>query len=96
MGFKHNGWCDLKFEDAISWMKRGEMIKRSHWKSAYVFIDKGKVKMRMGTRKPWHYNFRNDDINATDWLIKPMDAYMDDDMMGMKPLTGHLSYSTNN
>ena len=84
----------MNFEEAVSWLKRGERIKRGHWKSAYLIIQNGKIKMRMGFRKPWHYTFLNHDITATDWLIKTDHQYDDDDekMDGLKPLTGKLSY----
>lgn len=86
----------MNFEDAVACMKRGKGIKRKHWKSAYLMIDQGKVKMRMGFRKPWYYQFKNHDIIATDWLIAINHAYEDDeysDINNLKPLSGRLSFN---
>lgn len=86
----------MTFEEAVAWMKRGERIKRAHWRSAYLFLENDKVKMSMGFRRPWHYNFKNHDITATDWLIHADKSFDDDDekYSEPKPLTGKLKYDT--
>ena len=83
----------MKFEEAIECMKSGERIKRGHWKKAHLFMEKGRVKMRLGFQKPWHYNFRNTDIMANDWLIDTNHMFVDDDTDSQcKPLTGYLTF----
>jgi len=78
----------MDFEDAIKCLKQGERIKRSHWRAAYLKIENKRVKMCMGFRKPWHYQFRNEDIFATDWAIDTSLMFVDEkeDYKGLKPL----------
>ena len=68
----------MEFENAIKLLKKGERIKRSHWRSAYLEIIQNRVKMRMGYRKPWGYIFKDNDIFATDWVISTKFDYEDD------------------
>jgi len=82
----------MKFEEAVSWLKRGERIKRKDWKSAYLLMIDGKVKMTMPFRNPWYYQFRQHDITATDWLIKANPLLEDEEAEELKPLTGRLTY----
>ena len=59
----------MTFEEAIAWMKRGENIKRAHWRSTFIFCKNNKVMMTQGYRKPWHYEFSHMDIFSNDWRI---------------------------
>lgn len=84
----------MDFEQAIACMKQGERIKRAGWKCAYLKIENKKVKMCMGFRKPWFYQFRNHDIFANDWLIDTSLDFVDDEDNHpyFKPLTGKLNF----
>ncbi len=82
----------MEFEEAIECLKKGERIKRASWKKAYLKLDNKRVKMFIGFRKPWGYQFRNDDILATDWAIDTNNMFVDEDDALLKPLSGVLSF----
>ncbi len=85
----------MDFEEAIKQLKLGERIKRSHWRAAYLKVENKRIKMCMGFRKPWHYQFRNEDIFAMDWAIDTSHMFVDDqeDYAKLKPLTGNLKFN---
>ena len=78
----------MEFEEAIRCLKKGERIKRSHWRSAYLMVENKRIKMCMRFRKPWAFVFKDYDIFATDWLIDTSLMYVDDDneYANLKPL----------
>ena len=69
----------MEFEEAVKWLKKGERIKRSSWKVAYLKIDNKRVKMCMAFRKPWPYIFKDYDIFASDWVIDTNLMFVDDE-----------------
>ncbi len=69
----------MTFQEAIGWMKRGEKIKRAHWKSIYIFCENNRVLMSQGFRSPWYYTFKNMDIFSNDWVIKTNAPSLEDD-----------------
>lgn len=71
----------MEFEEALSRLKKGERIKRSHWKSSYLIIEDKRIKMKMGFRKPWHYQITNIDIFATDWKISVAHLFYEDEAL---------------
>lgn len=82
----------MKFEEALECLKKGERIKKAHWKTAYLKMVDKKVKMHLGFRKPWYYRFSQYDILSDDWLISTSHMFVDDDDM-LKPLTGNLRFN---
>lgn len=78
----------MEFEEAIKWLKKGERIKRAHWKTAYLKVDQKRIKMCMRYRKSWSYVFKDYDIFASDWLIDTSLMFVDDDneTANLKPL----------
>ncbi len=66
----------MKFEEAIAWMKRGEKIKRGHWKSYYIFASEDKkILMTNGYKKSWYYAIKRDDVFSNDWKISTNNAF---------------------
>lgn len=69
----------MTYQEAVGWMKRGEKIRRSHWKSMFIFCKDNKILMTQGCRAPWYYTFKNMDIFANDWVIATNASPFDED-----------------
>lgn len=70
----------MTFEKAMECLRMGEKIKRSHWRKCFLFMDKERQKLKMsyhGWTKSWHYQPRNPDLFAHDWLIDANKRYED-------------------
>lgn len=70
----------MTFQEALGWMKRGEKIKRAHWKSMFIFCSSDdKVLMGGGYGKSWYYQIKNRDLFANDWMISTNNSFEEED-----------------
>ena len=60
----------MTFDDILKHLKNGEKIKHLHWKTAFIYLDKDKIKIRDPMGKTYNYFIKHKDILSDDWVIK--------------------------